>query len=240
MEARLLIVEDDAELARLVADYLAGAGFEVDVEGRGDRAVSRILAERPDLVVLDLMLPGEDGLSVCRRVRPAYRGAILMLTAQGDEVDEVVGLEMGADDYMAKPVRPRLLLARIRSLLRRTERKTGTTSGGVEPAPPVVPETGLRVGDLLVDPARREVELRGRPVALTTAEFDLLELLARHAGEVLTRPDIYRALRGIEYDGLDRSIDLRITRLRRKLGDDARQPTRIKSVRGVGYLLAAP
>jgi len=234
---RILIVEDDAKLAELVREFLEANGFEVQVEPRGDHAVARIIKDAPHLVVLDLMLPGLDGLSVCKEVRPAYEGAILMLTARGDEVDEVVGLEVGADDYMAKPVRPGLLLARINTLLRRI---VTPSAGAVDDGPgaAAVRPQRVQIGPLVVDPAVREVSMEGQQVELTTAEFDLLYYLARHPGEVLTRERIYAELRGIEYDGLDRSMDLRIARLRKKLGDDGKQPRIIKSVRGAGYLLA--
>jgi DNA-binding response OmpR family regulator len=220
---RILVVEDDSKLAGLIQEYLESNGFTVTVEPRGDRAPKRILNEQPDVVVLDIMLPGKDGLTVCREVRSQYRGQILMLTARGEEVDEVVGLEVGADDYMAKPVSPRLLLARINTLLRRASEPRG---GRVE------------VGALVVDASSRTVHVSGCPVELTTAEFDLLWLLAVHAGEVVSRDRIYSELRGIEYDGLDRSFDLRIARLRKKLGDRGKEPRIIKSVRGVGYILA--
>ena len=227
---RILIVEDDLKLAELVREFLDGAGYRAAVESRGDRAAERIPREQPDLVVLDLMLPGLDGLEVLRRVRGLYHGAVLILTARGEEVDEVVGLELGADDYMAKPVRPRLLLARVGNLLRR--RRERETRGSAEP------QGRIELGSLVIDAAARTVAVAGRPVDLTTAEFDLLWLLAVHAGQVLTREQIYGDLRGIAYDGLDRSIDLRVARLRKKLGDDGKQPQHIKSVRGVGYLLA--
>ncbi len=229
---RILLVEDDVRLAQLVKEYLeASDALEVSIEGRGDRAVERIVAEQPDLVILDVMLPGMDGLTVCKRVRDRYAGPILMLTALGDEVDEVVGLELGADDYVAKPASPRKVLARVRTLLRRVPVASEASSG---------PGGVLTVGELVVDPGRRAVSVAGREVELTTAEFDLLHLLARHAGQTLEREAIYRELRGIEWDGLDRSIDLRVLRLRKKLGDDAAHPRFIKSVRGVGYLLARP
>lgn len=223
---RILLVEDDVDLAAMVSDFLTMNGFEVEVEARGDSAVSRIKAGQPDAVVLDINLPGLDGISVCREVRPAYDGVILMLTARGDEVDEVVSLEVGADDYMAKPVRPRALLARLHSHLRRSATTEEEQVGAVT------------VGSLTVDPSRRTVELQGEDVPLTTAEFDLLFLLARHAGKALSRREIYKQIHGMNYDGLDRSIDLRISRLRKKLGDDPASPQRIKSVRGVGYMLS--
>ena len=222
---RILLVEDDAALASLVADFLAPYGFHVAIEGRGDAAIGRIVHENPDAVLLDVNLPGLDGFSVCKAVRRNYRGAIIMLTARGEELDEVLGLEAGADDYLAKPVRPRALLARLRTHLRRA-----TPAERV--SPPMV------VGSLMVDAGRRCVEIGGAAVDLTTAEFDLLYLLAQHAGQPLSRKDIYVQIHGMKYDGLDRSIDLRISRLRKKLGDDPATPKRIKSVRGVGYLLS--
>ena len=233
MEPRssILLVEDDARLAQLVKEYLeASDAFDVSIEGRGDQAVERIVAEQPDLVILDVMLPGLDGLTVCKRVRDRFAGPILMLTALGDEVDEVVGLELGADDYVAKPASPRKVLARVRTLLRRVPVRD-------EPAAPG-PRALITVGALEVDPGRRLASLEGRELDLTTAEFDLLWLLARHVGETMDREAIYKRLRGIEWDGMDRSIDLRVLRLRKKLGDDAAHPRFIKSVRGVGYLLA--
>jgi DNA-binding response OmpR family regulator len=231
--ARILIVEDDQKLARLVREYLESNGFTVSHEERGDRAPARILAEQPDLVLLDVMLPGLDGLEVCKQVRPHFRGAVLMLTARGEEVDEVVGLEIGADDYMAKPVRPRLLLARVNTLLRRVPRDEGPEEGGDREQP-----RRRQVGAMVVDAGNRTVQVEGRPVELTTAEFDLLWYLVQHPGEVLSRDRLYLDLRGIEYDGLDRSIDLRIARIRKKIGDDGKNPRIIKSVRGAGYLLS--
>jgi len=221
---RILLVEDDTPLASMVVDFLSPHGFAVSIEGRGDAAVNRIIEENPDAVILDLNLPGLDGFSVCRVVRSAYRGVIIILTARGGEADEVVGLKVGADDYMTKPVRPGVLLARLQTHLRRATRPDPTG-------------TPIRVGSLVVDPARRSVELGGVSVDLSTAEFDLLHLLASHAGQSLSRKDIYLQIRGMKYDGMERSIDLRISRLRKKLGDDPTRPRRIKSVRGIGYML---
>ena len=222
---RILLVEDDAPLASMVADFLGPHGFDVSIETRGDAAAERMIRENPDAVVLDVNLPGLDGYSICKLVRSRYRGAIILLTARGGEVDEVLGLEAGADDYMAKPVRPRALLARLRTHLRRA-------------TPAEQASQPVRVGALVVDAARRRVELAGEVIELTTAEFDLLNLLARHAGQTLSRNEIYQQIHGYRYDGLDRSIDLRISRLRKKLGDDPAKPQRIKSVRGVGYQLS--
>ena len=225
---RILIVEDDERLATLTREYLVNNGLQVSVEGDGGKAVDRILSERPDLVVLDLMLPGEDGVSICRRVRSQYGGQILMLTARTDDLDEVLGLEMGADDYVAKPVRPRVLLARIRALLRRS---AAAAEESVEND-----QSRLRFGALVVDNAMREAWLEERSVELTSAEFDLLWLLCSNAGRVLSREEIFSQLRGIEYDGQDRSIDVRVSRIRPKIGDDPMHPRLIKTVRSKGYL----
>lgn len=225
----ILIVEDDQRLAALTREYLEGNGLRVAIEGDGAVAAERILTERPDLVVLDLMLPGEDGLSICRKVRHRYDGPILMLTARADDLDQVMGLEIGADDYVCKPVRPRLLLARIRALLRRRE--------GSEAVP--APNKRLQYGPLVVDSALREAWLRGESIELTGAEFDLLWLLTSNPGRIMSREQIFAELRGIEYDGQDRSIDVRISRIRPKIGDDPDHPRLIKTVRGKGYLFVS-
>jgi two-component system response regulator RstA len=225
----LLLVEDDARTAELVATFLTREGFDVEGVRDGGQAVDRALASRPDLVVLDWMLPGEDGLTICRRLRAeGYAGPVLMLTARTDEIDQIIGLEVGADDYLPKPVRPRLLLARIRALLRRT--------GGAE-----AHDDRLELGWLVVDRGRREVTVAGLPVDFTTAEFDLLWLLASRAGEPVTRDQLFEELRGIAYDGLDRSMDMRVSQLRKRLVDadpEGRDP--IRTVRGVGYQLVRP
>jgi two-component system, OmpR family, response regulator RstA len=227
---RILIVEDDERLAALTKDYLESNGLSVSVEGDGSRAIERIKSEQPDLVVLDLMLPGEDGLAVCRIVRPHYKGPILMLTARTEDLDQVLGLEMGADDYVAKPVRPRVLLARIRALLRRVREEPEVVSEEAST------DNRLSFGNLVVDNAMREAWLDGKSIELTSAEFDLLWLLCSAAGRVLTREEIFHQLRGIEYDGQDRSIDVRVSRIRPKVGDDPVNPRRIKTVRSKGYL----
>lgn len=212
---QVLIVEDDQRLAELTRDYLESNGLRVSIEGDGALAAARIIAEQPDLVILDLMLPGEDGLSICRKVRERYDGVILMLTARTDDMDQVLGLDMGADDYVCKPVRPRLLLARIQALLRRSE-----------PAEPATVESQRRLqfGPLVVDNALREAWLHEGGIELTSAEFDLLWLLVANAGRILSREEIFIALRGIGYDGQDRSIDVRISRIRPKIGDDPIHP----------------
>jgi two-component system response regulator RstA len=226
----ILIVEDDQRLAELTRDYLQSNGLNVSIEMDGAQAAARILREQPDLVVLDLMLPGEDGLSICRKVRGQYEGPILMLTARTDDMDQVLGLEMGADDYVCKPVRPRVLLARIRALLRRMEGNVVQVASE---------RRRLQFGQLVVDNAMREAWLGEQAIELTSAEFDLLWLLTSNAGRILSREEIFNALRGIEYDGQDRSIDVRISRIRPKIGGDPMHPRLIKTVRSKGYLFVA-
>lgn len=231
--SRVLIVEDDERLAELTRDFLEKNGLVVSLETNGAEAVERIRNEAPDLVVLDLMLPGEDGLAICRRVRPFYNGPILMLTARTDDLDQVLGLEMGADDYMSKPVRPRVLLARIRALLRRIN-ESGVPAAEEPSAESDAPR--LVFNNLVVDRGMREAWLDDDSIDLTSAEFDLLWLLASNSGRVLSREEIFTSLRGIEYDGQDRSIDVRVSRIRPKIGDDPVHPRRIKTVRSKGYL----
>ena len=214
-------------LADLTAEYFRQNGFSVTIESRGDRAIARFQAEQPRVVLLDLMLPGTDGLTVCRELREIFDGPILIFTARDSDIDQVIGLEAGADDYVAKPVDPMVLLARTRALLRRADAD--------EQRQPAIGDIVL--GGLRISEAAQEVWLDGASVQLTTHEFELLRLLARHAGRVLSREDIFRHLRGIEYDGIDRSIDGRISKLRRKLKDNADAPARIKTVWGKGYLL---
>ncbi|HLA73235.1 MAG TPA: response regulator [Steroidobacteraceae bacterium] len=225
----ILLIEDDARLAELTATYLEQNGMRIAVEGRGDRAIERFVREKPRLVLLDLLLPGKDGLSICRELRRHHDVPILMLTARDTDFDHVIGLEAGADDYVMKPVDPMVLLARVRALLRRVERGSSATTGERKP--------DLMLGALRISETSREVWLSGKPVALTTQEFELLSLLAHRAGELVSRDEVFRSMRGIDYDGLDRSIDGRVSKLRRKLGDDAAAPTRIKTVWGKGYLL---
>ena len=224
----VLLVEDDELFASLLGRFLEKNGFAVACEQRGDAAVARILAERPDAVILDGNLPGKDGFDICREVRPSYGGPILMLTGRSEDMDQVLGLELGADDYVSKPAEPRVVLARLRACLRR----------GAQAAPQGGEPSAIRFGKFETSSVDRGVRLAGRELSFTTAEFDLLWLLASRAGTVLSRDDIFASLRGIEHDGLDRSIDMRISRLRKSLGDDAELPRRIKTVRGKGYLFS--
>jgi len=226
----ILLVEDDKRLSAVVAEYLQKQGLKVEVEFRGDTAVERILSLQPDLVILDLMLPGLDGLEVCKQVRSQYDKPILMLTARDEDFDQVVGLELGADDYVIKPVPPRLLLARIRTLLRRIQPSSSTTK---------TVHDSLIFGALKINRNERRVILHHQEITFTTVEFDFLWFLACHAGTVLSRDIIFTTLLGIEYDGLDRSVDIRISRLRKLLEKDPTFPQGIKTVRGQGYLFVA-
>ena len=223
---QILLVEDDVSLAEWFEDYLSEHGFSVTVVERGDLAIHQIKNTPPDLVVLDVMLPGGSGFDVCREVRPFYHAPILMMTARDQEMDEVLGLELGADDYLSKPVKPRVLLARIEALLRRQVRSGQSESE----------QHRLKFGTLSLDKRSRSATLQERDVELSTSEFDLLLLLAQQAGSPVARKDIVSELRGIEYDGFDRSTDVIVSRLRKKLGDDLSSPYRIKTVWGKGYL----
>lgn len=231
---RILVVEDDPKLAGQIGRFLESYHYQVRIEQRGDRALNTIPQWQPDLVVLDLMLPGADGFEVCRAVRAGYRGAILMLTASEDDMDHVAGLELGADDFLIKPVHPRVLLAHIRLLLRRASGAQNGVAGAEDSQ-----SRQRRFGGLTLHTLQRRVELDGEDVILTPAEFDVLLLLATHADQIVSRDAILQTLRGIEYDGLDRSVDVKVSALRRKLGDNLRQPRRIITVRSKGYLLVA-
>jgi two-component system response regulator RstA len=223
----ILLVEDDLRLADLTAKYFRQNGLSVAVESRGDRAIARFRDVRPRVILLDLNLPGTDGLTLCHQFREIFSGPILIFTARDSDIEQVIGLEAGADDYVAKPVDPMVLLARTRALLRRVE-QSATPAAAIE---------DLVIGALRISGSSQQVWLGEEPIDVTTHEFELLGLLARNAGQVLSRKEIFRSMRGIEYDGLDRSIDGRISKLRKKLGDDTTKPTRIKTVWGKGYLL---
>jgi len=236
--AYILIVEDDIELAEWMQEYLIAKDYRVSICHRGDEAITLIQQHNPDLVVLDGMLPGVDGVDVCKAVRPNFTNAIIMVTARDEEIDEVLGLEMGADEYLTKPVRARALLTRIRKHLERQN-----TPSVAEEAPcsekvssSLAENESLQFNSLIIDRQAMMVSLAGEKVKISTNEFDVLWLLAVQAGTVVSRNDLVTQLRGFEYDGFDRSIDLKISRLRKKLDDDATQPYRIKTIWGKGYL----
>jgi len=226
---RILLIEDDAELAELTLEYLRGFDHQVSHEADGNQAVQRILNDQPDLVLLDIMLPGKNGIDICREVREHYRNPIIMLTARSDQIDQIIGLEIGADDYICKPVEPRLLVARINAISRRIQRNISPTAAT---------DNLIQVQDLQINSNAREVSHQGQPLNLSTQEYDLLHLLASNAGQVLSREYIFHEVRGLEYDGMSRFVDITISRLRHKIGDDPHQPERIKTVRNRGYLLA--
>lgn len=220
----VLVVEDELKIARLVKEYLSEAGFDVLTAASGPAAVTAARSEKPDLVVLDIGLPGMDGYDVTRAIRSTSPTPIIMLTARSDETDRIIGLELGADDYVVKPFSPREVVARVKAVLRRT---TGALAH----------ET-LKVGDLQIDIARREVEVAGRVVDLTTSEFELLRILASQPGRVFTRGQLLDALRGVSFDSYERAIDSHVKNLRRKLEPDPRNPAFILTVYGTGYRMA--
>ena len=220
----IILVEDDLRLSELVSRYLQSNGFHVTVADLDAQVVEQVQRAMPDLVILDLGLPGQDGFSICRQLRPAYPNPILILTARNSDIDHVLGLELGADDYVIKPVEPRVLLARIKALLRR-----GTTHAEAE-------QRIWRFGKLIINTSARSVSLGGQAIALSTNEFDLLVYMAAHVGEIQSRETLFRHLYRRDYDGADRILDIRISHLRRKLGDEADSSERIKTIWGQGYL----
>ncbi len=222
----ILVVEDETKIARLVRDYLEHAGFEVLVAGDGEVALASARRSRPDLVVLDLGLPGRDGLDVARMLRQTSGVPIVMLTARGEEVDRVVGLELGADDYVVKPFSPKELVARVRAVLRRTE---AARAGG--------PEV-LRVADVEVDVPRMRVSVGGRPVELTPTEFQLLATLVREPGRVFTRGQLLDAVHGVAFESYERAVDAHVKNLRKKLEPAPGKPRYLLTVHGVGYRFA--
>jgi DNA-binding response OmpR family regulator len=224
----VLLVEDDPRLAELTGRYLKQNGLTVAVESNGATALVRFHEVRPRIVLLDIMLPGKDGLTICRELRQTFKGPILMLTAKDADIDQVIGLEAGADDYVAKPAEPMVLLARIRALLRRVDNSQAANESV---------STDMVLGSLRVSEASHRAWLDGAEISLTTQEFELLCELAKSAGTILSREELFKRIRGIDYDGLDRSIDGRISKLRKKLGDDALAPKRIRTIWGKGYLL---
>ena len=232
---QILMIEDDARLAQMVSEYLAQSGFGVRHAADGQAGLAQLQEHVPDLVILDLMLPDIDGLEVCRRIR-ALPGAlakvsVLMLTAKGDPMDRIIGLEIGADDYLPKPFEPRELLARIRAVLRRGAE---TSSGGAAQGGHKV----MRFGSLEIDRDARTVSVGDKPAELTSYQFDLLVALAERAGRVLSRDQIMEAVRGRELEAFDRSIDVHMGRIRSAIEADPKDPKRILTVRGVGYVFA--
>ena len=223
---RILVVDDDVELCSLVSEYLRPEGFQVEAVHEGKAGLARALSGDHLLAVLDVMLPGMNGFDVLRKIRDSSRIPVLLLTARGEDVDRIVGLEIGADDYLPKPFNPREMVARIRAILRRTRAK------GEAPVPDVI-----RVGDVELDPATRTVQHRGKPVELTSVEFSLLQVLLREAGRVVTREALVDEVLGRKFSPFDRSIDMHVSKVRKKLGDSDSED-HIKTIRGAGYIFA--
>jgi DNA-binding response OmpR family regulator len=224
MVKTVLVVDDEPKIVDVVREYLEHAGFSVRTAGDGPAALERARALAPDLVVLDLGLPGLDGLDVARQLRRSSRVPVIILTARGDEVDRIIGLELGADDYLVKPFSPRELVARVRAVLRRVDERDRTTED--EP---------LVRGDVVIDPARRRVTVADRPVELTPTEFDLLAHLARQPGRVFTRAQLLTAIHGLAVESYERAVDAHIKNLRRKLEPDPRHPRYVLTTYGIGY-----
>lgn len=227
---RILVIDDDVELCSLVAEYLEPEGFEVEAVYDGKLGLEKALSEDHLIVVLDVMLPSMNGFDVLRQLRKASKIPVLLLTARGEDVDRIVGLEIGADDYLPKPFNPRELVARIRAVLRRTKVADKQTK-------PLVPEV-IRVGDVELDPATRIVLQRGKPVELTSVEFSLLQALLLEAGRVVTREQLVDTVLGRKFSPFDRSIDMHVSKVRKKLGDSDAGTDLIKTIRGVGYIFA--
>lgn len=226
--ALVVYIEDDDKLARLTAKYLESHGLRVMITADPRDGIACVLKERPDVVLLDLMLPGVDGFEVCRQLRARVDTPIIMVTARGEEADRVMGLEGGADDYIAKPFSSRELLARIRAHARRARGRVGPSNSSL-----------VIAGPLKIDPEARTVTLNGVDLALTTYEFDLLRVFAERANRVLTREQLVDLVRGSPDEAFDRSIDVHVSHLRKKLGDDPKSPRILKTVRGVGYLFSS-
>jgi DNA-binding response OmpR family regulator len=223
----ILLVEDDLRLANLINKFLKQNGFQVSMLHQGDTVVDFLQKDSPDLIILDVMLPNEDGFTVCRKIRSSFTNPIIFLTAKDSDFDHVLGLEIGADDYIIKPVEPHVLLARINMLLRRKKHIDKASTDH------------LAFGQLSIHKTSRQVSLSSEPIELTSHEFELLWLLASNAGEPQSREFIHKKMIGREYDGLDRSVDVRVSRLRKKLGDCTKNPYRIITVWGKGYLFSS-
>lgn len=232
MSNRVLFVEDDPELAELIGAFLRSFEFSVEVMRDGLGVVESVRAAPPALVLLDIMLPGKDGLTVCRELREFFTGPIILLTSLNSDMNQILGFEIGANDYVVKTTPPSVLLARIRAQLRNGQ------SVSVQPAAKTADKSTLNFGKLVIDSRNRTANYKGEPLHLSTGDFDLLWELASHAGDILSRDHLLRKLRGIDYDGLDRSMDVAISRLRKKLGDDPEDPRKIKTIRHRGYLFA--
>lgn len=226
-QTHILVVEDDTEICRLLRLFLETEGFQISFCHNGIEAVSEIQQANPDIVILDIMLPGQDGIQVCKQVREFYSAPILMLTASEDDISELTAFKVGADDYVRKPIKPEVLLMRLQALLRRSQGARVET------------QMSIHCDELSIIPSRREVQLSDALVELHSSEIDLVLLLAQSQGKAVSRDECFRALRGFDYDGIDRSLDMRISSLRKKIKDQKPPHRFIKTVRGIGYMLAS-
>jgi two-component system phosphate regulon response regulator OmpR len=229
MGNRVLIIDDDEKLCRLLKEYLKNNGFDALCLADGSRVLKTLSAESPDIVILDIMLPGEDGLEVLKEIRKAHTLPVIMLTAKGEDTDRIVGLELGADDYLAKPFNPRELLARMKAVLRRAGRGPDRDNAGKD-------DLLVRAGGIILNRAKQTVVAEGTEFDLSTAEFRILEVLMRHPNTVLSRDQLMTLARGRDFTAFDRSIDVHISKLRTKLEPDPRAPSRIKTIWGTGYM----
>ena len=230
---RLLVIDDDTELCELLSDYLGGEGFTVETVHHGEKGAEQVLSGDYELVVLDVMLPGLNGFDVLRKIREKSKVPVIMLTARGDDIDRIVGLELGADDYLPKPFNPRELVARIRAIQRRTEGGAGANSGEKR-------RSELIVGDIVLCLTNRTVKCGGKNIGLTSVEFNLLEVMLSRAGEVIDRESLVEQVLGRRLSAYDRSIDVHVSALRKKLGHYAGETERIRTIRNVGYLYSRP
>jgi DNA-binding response OmpR family regulator len=226
MARRVLIVDDNPKIVEVLSAYLTAEGFEVETADDGDRALAAVAARVPDIALLDVMLPGIDGIELTRRLQQQYALPVILVTARSDEVDRLIGLEVGADDYISKPFSPREVVARVKAVLRRSERAAATTPG-----------QRLFVGDLEIDAETRRVRLGDEVVDFTRTEFDILSALAAHPGRVFSRMQLMEAAQGDAFEGYERTIDAHVKNIRRKLGEDPRSPRYLHTVTGVGYRL---
>ncbi|MDI6843950.1 MAG: response regulator transcription factor [Anaerosomatales bacterium] len=229
MRRTVLVVDDNEKIVEVLAAYLEAAGYEVVTAHDGEAAIEAVRARRPDIALLDIMLPGVDGIELTRRFQRDYDLPVILVTAKTEEIDRLIGLEVGADDYVSKPFSPREVVARVKAVLRRVDRSSATAAG----------ET-IVVGDLVVDPARREVTVAGEKVDLTRTEFEILATMAAHPGRVYSRLQLLEAVSGDAFEGYERTIDAHVKNIRKKIGDDPKEPRYIRTVFGVGYKVEAP
>ncbi|GAV31082.1 MAG: response regulator transcription factor [Anaerosomatales bacterium] len=229
MRRTVLVVDDNEKIVEVLAAYLEAAGYEVVTAHDGEAAIEAVRARRPDIALLDIMLPGVDGIELTRRFQRDYDLPVILVTAKTEEIDRLIGLEVGADDYVSKPFSPREVVARVKAVLRRVDRSSATSAG----------ET-IVVGDLVVDTARREVTVAGEKVELTRTEFEILATMAAHPGRVYSRLQLLEAVSGDAFEGYERTIDAHVKNIRKKIGDDPKEPRYIRTVFGVGYKVEAP